>query len=164
MSKRKLTRQQAWRIEKIQKERLDRASRHKVQVEDLLESGALGQEQAGRIVARFGKQVEVVAVDGLGQPIAEPVRCHLRANLSSLVTGDQVVFQTTDDAGIVTACEPRRNVLERPDSRGVIKGNGGQYRPTGHRHRIGTGTATRASRPIFGGHRSRWDSAINCDE
>ncbi|MDC1076379.1 ribosome small subunit-dependent GTPase A, partial [Litorivicinus sp.] len=52
---------------------------------------------------------------------AEPVRCHLRANLSSLVTGDQVVFQTTDDAGIVTACEPRRNVLERPDSRGVIK-------------------------------------------
>ena len=150
MSKRKLTRQQAWRIEKIQKERLDRASRHKVQVEDLLESGALGQEQAGRIVARFGKQVEVVAVDGLGQPIAEPVRCHLRANLSSLVTGDQVVFQTTDDAGIVTACEPRRNVL--------------QYRSTGHRHRIGTGTATRASRPIFGGHRSRWDSAINCNE
>ena len=63
MSKRKLTRQQAWRIEKIQKERLDRASRHKMHVEDLLESGGLGQEQVGRIVARFGKQVEVVAVD-----------------------------------------------------------------------------------------------------
>ena len=121
MSKRKLTRQQAWRIEKIQKERLDRASRHKAQVEELLEAGGLGQEQAGRIVARFGKQVEVVAVDTQGQPIADPVRCHLRANLASLVTGDQVVFQTTDDAGIVIACEPRRNVLERPDSRGVIK-------------------------------------------
>ena len=121
MSKRKLTRQQAWRIEKIQKERLDRASRHKAQVEELLEAGGLGQEQAGRIVARFGKQVEVVAVDTQGQPIADSVRCHLRANLSALVTGDQVVFQTTDDAGIVIACEPRRNVLERPDSRGVIK-------------------------------------------
>ena len=121
MSKRKLTRQQAWRIEKIQKERLDRASRHKVHLEDLLESGGLGQEQVGRIVARFGKQVEVVAVDAVGQPVAESIRCHLRSNLSSLVTGDQVIFQTTDDAGIVTACEPRRNVLERPDSRGVIK-------------------------------------------
>ncbi len=121
MSKRKLTRQQAWRIEKIQKERLDRASRHKAQVEELLEAGGLGQEQVGRVVARFGKQVEVVAVDTLGQPIANPVRCHLRANLASLVTGDQVVFQTTDDAGIVIACEPRRNVLERPDFRGVIK-------------------------------------------
>ena len=121
MSKRKLTRQQAWRIEKIQKERLGRASRHKAQVEELLEAGGLGQEHAGRIVARFGKQVEVVAVDTHGQPISDPVRCHLRANLASLVTGDQVVFQTTDDAGIVIACEPRRNVLERPDSRGVIK-------------------------------------------
>ncbi|MEC8126657.1 MAG: small ribosomal subunit biogenesis GTPase RsgA [Pseudomonadota bacterium] len=121
MSKRNLTRQQAWRIEKIQKERLDRASRHKAQVEELLEAGGLGQEQAGRIVARFGKQVEVVAVDTLGQPVADPVRCHLRANLASLVTGDQVVFQTTDEAGIVIACEPRRNVLERPDFRGVIK-------------------------------------------
>ena len=121
MSKRKLTRQQAWRIEKIQKERLDRTSRHKAQVEELLEAGGLGQEQAGRVVARFGKQVEVVAVNTLGQPIADPVRCHLRANLASLVTGDRVVFQTTDDAGIVIACEPRRNVLERPDFRGVIK-------------------------------------------
>ncbi len=121
MSKRKLTRQQAWRIEKIQKERLGRASRHKAQVEELLEAGGLGQEHAGRIVARFGKQVEVVAVDTHGQPISDPIRCHLRANLASLVTGDQVVFQTTDDAGIVIACEPRRNVLERPDSRGVIK-------------------------------------------
>ncbi|MEC8307705.1 MAG: small ribosomal subunit biogenesis GTPase RsgA [Pseudomonadota bacterium] len=121
MSKRKLTRQQAWRIEKIQKERLDRASRHKMHVEDLLESGGLGQEKVGRIVARFGKQVEVVAVDAVGQPVAESIRCHLRSNLTSLVTGDQVIFQTTDDAGIVTACESRRNVLERPDSRGVIK-------------------------------------------
>ncbi|MDC3057923.1 small ribosomal subunit biogenesis GTPase RsgA [Litorivicinus sp.] len=121
MSKRKLTRQQAWRIEKTQKERLDRASRHKAQVEKLLEAGVLGQAQAGRIVARFGKQVEVIAVNTQGQPIADPIRCHLRSNLASLVTGDQVVFRTTNDAGIVIACEPRRNVLERPDSRGVKK-------------------------------------------
>ncbi len=121
MSKRKLTRQQAWRIEKIQKERLDRAARHKTEVESLLQEGSLGSEQNGRIVARFGKQVEVVPVDDLGQPAGEPIRCHLRANLTTLVTGDQVVYQAATDTAIVTACEPRRNVLERPDSRGVIK-------------------------------------------
>ena len=121
MSKRKLTRQQAWRIEKIQKERLDRASRHKETVETLLDAGSLGNEQSGRIVARFGKQVEVVPVDSLGQPRGDAVRCHLRANLTNLVTGDHVVFQVADDAGIVTAQETRHNVLERPDSRGVVK-------------------------------------------
>ena len=121
MSKRKLTRQQAWRIEKIQKERLDRATRHKAEVEELIDSGSLGQEQAGRIVARFGKQVEVVAVDRWGQPVNDPILCHLRSNLSSLVAGDQVIFQATDGAGVVTAHNPRRNVLERPDSRGIIK-------------------------------------------
>ena len=121
MSKRKLTRQQAWRIEKIQKERLDRATRHKVEVEELIDSGSLGREQTGRIVARFGKQVEVVAIDRLGQPVNDPIRCHLRSCLSSLVTGDQVVFQATDATGVVTAHKPRRNVLERPDSRGIIK-------------------------------------------
>lgn len=121
MSKRKLTRQQAWRIEKIQKERLDRATRHQSEVESLLEAGALGTEQSGRIVARFGKQVEVVPVDLHGQPIGDSIRCHLRANLTTLVTGDHVVYQSTEDAAIVTAAEPRRNVLERPDSRGVIK-------------------------------------------
>ncbi len=121
MSKRKLTRQQAWRIEKIQKERLDRAARHKETVETLLDAGRLGNEQSGRIVARFGKQVEVVPVDALGQPQGDAVRCHLRANLTNLVTGDHVVFQVADDAGIVTAQETRHNVLERPDSRGVTK-------------------------------------------
>ena len=121
MSKRKLTRQQVWRIEKIQTERLERASRHKNEVQELIDSGNLGSEQAGRIVARFGKQVEVVGVDALGQPASEAIRCHLRSNLTSLVTGDEIVFQTTDDAAIVVACKTRRNVLERPDARGMIK-------------------------------------------
>ncbi len=121
MSKRKLTRQQVWRIEKIQTERLERASRHKDEIQDLLDSGELGSAQAGRVVARFGKQVEVVAVDALGQPASDAVRCHLRSHLTSLVTGDDVVFQTTADSAIVVACRSRRNVLERPDQRGIIK-------------------------------------------
>ncbi len=121
MSKRKLTRQQVWRIEKVQTERIERVSRHKKQFEELVGSGEMGKEQSGRVVAHFGKQVEVVAIDRSGQRSLEVIRCHLRANLNSLVTGDEIIFQTSDDAGIVTACETRRNVLERPDARGIIK-------------------------------------------
>lgn len=121
MSKRKLTRQQAWRIEKIQKERLDRAARHAETVDQLWAEGALGDPIRGRVVARFGKQVEVVPCDLMGQPQGDAVRCHCRANLSTLVTGDQVVYQLSDALGIVTALEPRLNVLARPDTRGQLK-------------------------------------------
>jgi len=121
MSKRKLTKQQAWRIEKIQQERLDRATRHAEAVDQLLADGVLGDPLRGRVVARFGKQVEVVPVNVIGQPNGPALRCHCRANLSSLVTGDQVVYQMSGDLGIVTALEPRLNVLARPDNRGQLK-------------------------------------------
>jgi len=121
MSKRKLTRQQAWRIEKIQTDRLDRASRHAETVDQLWADGALGEPLRGRIVARFGKQVEVVPCNLIGQPDGPAVRCHCRANLTGLVTGDQVIYQISGDLGIVTALEPRLNVLARPDNRGQLK-------------------------------------------
>ena len=121
MSKRKLTRQQAWRIEKIQTDRLDRASRHAETVDQLWADGALGEPLRGRIVARFGKQVEVVPCNLIGQPEGPAVRCHCRANLTGLVTGDQVIYQISGDLGIVTALEPRLNVLARPDNRGQLK-------------------------------------------
>lgn len=121
MSKPKLSRKQAWRIEKIQKERLERADRHHNEVDQLLQAEPLGPERVGRIVARFGKQVEVVPVNPQGQPHGEPLRAHLRSNLTNLVTGDRVVYQSSLDAAIVTALEPRFNVLERPDTRGHLK-------------------------------------------
>jgi ribosome biogenesis GTPase len=115
MGKRKLTRQQAWRIEKIQRERLERAQRREAGAEAALGGGDLGPEQHGVVVAHFGTQVAVENEDGLGQ------RCHLRANLEGLVTGDEVVWCAGDSTGVVVAARPRNSVLRRPDPYGGLK-------------------------------------------
>ena len=80
MSKRKLSRQQAWRIEKIQEERAKRAARRDSEAEQALTGGELGPEREGLIVAHYGTQVAVESAPGTSQ------RCHLRANLEGLVT------------------------------------------------------------------------------
>jgi ribosome biogenesis GTPase len=115
MSKRKLTRQQSWRIEKIQEERARRADRRDAQAEEALTVGELGPEQQGLVTAHFGTQVEVESANGIRQ------RCHLRANLEGLVTGDRVVWCEGDPTGVIVAQVDRRSVLSRPDPYGKLK-------------------------------------------
>lgn len=115
MSKRKLTRQQAWRIEKIQEERAKRADKRSAQAEQSLAVGELGPEQEGLVTAHFGTQVEVESSPGTRQ------RCHLRANLEGLVTGDRVVWCEGDPTGVVVAQIDRHSVLSRPDPYGKLK-------------------------------------------
>ncbi|MCE0732559.1 small ribosomal subunit biogenesis GTPase RsgA [Halomonas sp. G15] len=122
MSKRKLSRQQRWRIEKIQAERAERATRRDVPEDELLAAGDYGPEQPGRVIAHFGRTLDVRPdADG------EVIRCHLRANLEGLVTGDRVVWRGRTDAegrtveGVVVARGERASVLERPDARGQLK-------------------------------------------
>ena len=76
MSKRKLSRQQRWRIEKVQAERARRADRRDSQDSDKLAAGEYGSEQNGRVIAHFGRTLDVRPDAG-----GEAVRCHLRANL-----------------------------------------------------------------------------------
>ena len=57
MSKRKLTRRQAWRVEKIQDERAKRAGKRDDSIQDALSAGDLGPEREGLIVAHYGGQV-----------------------------------------------------------------------------------------------------------
>lgn len=113
MSKRKLTRQQAWRIEKIQAERLQRAQRKTI---DLSQCGGeqLGPEQEGLVIANYGASVDVEADDGVLH------RCRLRQNLELLVPGDRVIWQGIGqgDDGVVVALKPRRSLLARPDALG----------------------------------------------
>lgn len=117
MSKRKLTRQQRWRIEKIQAERAARADKQAERETQALEAGEYGHEQSGRVIAHFGRSLDIRGPDDDALH-----RCHLRANLDSLVTGDRVVWrQATDGSGVVVARDSRDNVLERPDSRGQLK-------------------------------------------
>jgi len=115
MSKRKLSRQQAWRIEKIQEERAKRAARRDSAAEQALTGGELGPEREGLVVAHYGTQVAVESEPGKSQ------RCHLRANLQGLVTGDRVVWCEGDPVGVVVAQLERESVLSRPDPYGKLK-------------------------------------------
>lgn len=120
MSKRKLTRRQAWRIEKIQQERAERANKRSHKAEVQINEGDLGPEQEGLVIAHFGTQVAIEALDH-GDSAPEAVRCHLRANLGSLVTGDKVIWRSGDPLGVVVAVLPRHSQLSRPDPHGDMK-------------------------------------------
>ncbi|MCM2972863.1 small ribosomal subunit biogenesis GTPase RsgA [Larsenimonas suaedae] len=116
MSRRKLSRQQQWRIDKIQAEKAKRAARkdEKASAED--DAGRLGPEREGRIIAHFGRTLEVADNDhGLHQ-------CHQRANIAQLVTGDRVIFRPgIEDNGVIETRLERTSTLERPDARGQLK-------------------------------------------
>ena len=120
MTKRKLTRRQGWRIQKIQDERIARAKKRESQIEQTLNDGQLGAEQRGLVVAHYGAQLDVEPVNGSG----DIRRCHLRANLPPLVTGDNIIWRAVkgdEEAGVVVALDNRRNLLSRPDSKGQLK-------------------------------------------
>lgn len=124
MAKRKLTRRQAWRIEKIQQERAARAAKKEAEwdVSESTSESELGQEQQGLVIAHYGQQVEVESsaeTDSGNPPIRQ--RCHFRTNLGSLVTGDQVVWRSGKPYGVVVAVAPRTSELSRPDPYGDIK-------------------------------------------
>ncbi|WP_372861795.1 small ribosomal subunit biogenesis GTPase RsgA [Spongiibacter sp.] len=115
MSKRRISRQQRWRIEKIQAERSERAQRRSADTEASLSEGELGDEQAGIVVSHFGQQLDVEGSDGQHQ------RCHVRSNIDSLVTGDQVIWRPGNPTGVVVAREPRQSLLSRPDNFNRLK-------------------------------------------
>lgn len=116
MSKRKLSRQQRWRVEKVQAERAQRAEKRDTRDAEKLAAGEYGAEQPGRVMAHFGRTLEVRNADGM------PVRCHLRANLDGLVTGDRVIWRAGQEgSGVVVARNERASVLKRPDARGLLK-------------------------------------------
>lgn len=120
MAKRHLTRRQSWRIEKIQEERTARAARREHLALEQLEGNDLGPEQDGLVIAHFGVQVEVEALSG--EHAGQVHRCHLRANLPTLVTGDRVVWRSGHQGGgVIVAQRPRRSELCRPDTRGALK-------------------------------------------
>ncbi|ODS23528.1 ribosome biogenesis GTPase RsgA [Candidatus Endobugula sertula] len=118
MSKRKLTRKQAWRIKKIQQERAARIEKKEAQIDQYESEGTLGQEQLGLITAHYGTQVDV---ESIHSPEQGPRRCHLRANIGSLVTGDRVIWHDTDPLGVVVAVQERYSELSRPNPHGNMK-------------------------------------------
>ncbi len=119
MTKRKLTRRQQWRIEKIHDERTVRATKRDNLAEDQLNESDLGPEQHGLIITHYGMQLVVEATEG--EMAGQSVRCHFRSNLGSLVTGDRVVWRMGNPLGVVVAVLPRTTALQRPDPHGDMK-------------------------------------------
>ncbi|MBN0989172.1 small ribosomal subunit biogenesis GTPase RsgA [Amphritea pacifica] len=119
MSKRKLTRRQTWRVQKIQDERAQRAARKDSDIDQQLEGGDLGPEQHGQIISHFGRQVDVEAQEG--DAAGQIFRCHMRTNLDTLVTGDRVIWRAGAEYGVVVATQPRSTILQRPNNHGELK-------------------------------------------
>lgn len=108
MAGRKLSQNQARRVEKLQRRRTEHAAS-----EPDPDSPALD----GVVISRFGKRVDVE------DPRAARTvcRCHMRSNIDSLVAGDRVVWHRDGEGGIVTARHERTTVLSRPDMHGTLR-------------------------------------------
>ncbi|WP_166264217.1 small ribosomal subunit biogenesis GTPase RsgA [Marinobacter caseinilyticus] len=120
MAKRRLNKQQQWRIKKIQSERTERAARKERVVDRQLDGSELGTEQAGLLIAHFGQQLEVEALEG--ERKGRSVRCFARTNIDTLVTGDRVIWRPgAEDTGVIVARGDRDSLLQRPDNFGQLK-------------------------------------------
>jgi ribosome biogenesis GTPase / thiamine phosphate phosphatase len=98
MSSRKLTKQQQRRV----------TSKHI----DIINTA----DEVGLLIAQFGTSAEVEDSNG------KIIPCNLRQNLGTLVVGDRVHFQFENKSnGIITACDPRRSIVGRPDNNGMMK-------------------------------------------
>lgn len=120
MAKRQLNKQQQFRIKKVQEERAARAARKEKSVQVQAEAGELGAEQEGLIIAHYGQQLDVEALEG--EHTGDVVRCFVRANIDSLVTGDRVIWRPgKSETGVIVARCERDNLLQRPDNFGAVK-------------------------------------------
>ncbi len=116
MTKRRLTKKQVRNQAKITADRLRRAKLSDDKISESLESGDLGSEQLGLLIAHHGVRLIVEDEDGVLH------NCKCRSNLGLLATGDNVVFRLFNDGtGVIVAIEPRRSVLERPTYRKEVR-------------------------------------------
>ncbi|WP_115711021.1 small ribosomal subunit biogenesis GTPase RsgA [Legionella sainthelensi] len=103
MSKRRISKQQSTRIEKIQQD----YHQHKQNDDALIE---------GLVITRFSKHVEVEDNQG------NHLRCSIRPNLETLVAGDRVIWQSEGkNQGVVVSLYPRTSLLAKPTSTGIKK-------------------------------------------
>lgn len=120
MTKRRLSKRQHERIRAIQERRRERVALRNSDSESVeAEFGPLGAESTGRVITHFGAQVDI---EGLDPPYENQLfRCHVRANVTSLVTGDRVIWCHGEPLGVIVAQEPRSSELLRPDNYGKLR-------------------------------------------
>ena len=120
MSKRKLTRRQTWRAEKIQQERALRAQKKQRNLSSQKQSGELSCEQKGLVICRFSQHYEVEALEG--SDMGKIHKCVTRSNITNMVAGDVVIWRAASDlTGVIESRLERSTLLERPDNFGNLK-------------------------------------------
>lgn len=110
MAKRRLTVQQQRRIAQKQQNAATSAS-------ETRETGA--DRLSGLVVTRFGKQADVQPLDSTSQDAIQ--RCHIRANINDVVTGDRVIWRNDENGAVIESVLPRDSELCRPDPRGKLR-------------------------------------------
>jgi len=133
MAKRVLTRQQKWRIDKVQQDKINRANKKSQQFDKMYQTDT-SQQLHGLVVKNYGQSLDVEDKESL-----KIYRCSFRQNIGAIVAGDEVIWQTlispqqnTSSAhksksngliydGIVNAVKDRRSLLARPDAYGNKK-------------------------------------------
>ncbi len=114
MSKRRLSKHQKSRITEKQQREIEAVTYSQ------FSNANTSSNCNGRIISHFGKQLDVEVLNKNGSP--RTVRCHQRANLPDLVTGDLVVWdQESDESGVIVAVNERQNLFARPDAAGNLK-------------------------------------------
>lgn len=118
MAKRKLNQQQKKRIKERQDARIGNAS--KKNTSNQWKDGDLGPEVHGLVVARYSRNVDILALEG--EQIDDVIKCHIRANIDSITVGDKAIWRSTPEGrGVVVAIEPRTTEIIRPDGLGKLK-------------------------------------------
>ncbi len=118
MSKRRLNKQQQTRIQNKQTAITDNKASHKASknTDDTL----WGAETSGLIISHYRAAADIECAT-----TGEVVRCHIRANLPALVTGDVVVWRRgqgeQSNTGIIEAIKPRSSEFCRPDIYGKMR-------------------------------------------
>jgi ribosome biogenesis GTPase / thiamine phosphate phosphatase len=112
MGKRRLTLQQQRRI-------ADQQRRKQVHADPADDTQNLSDPMEGRVIARFGKQVEIASYRE--NPQEPRIRCFIRANITDITTGDHVIFRRGPGTGIVESVLPRRSLMARPDNSGNLR-------------------------------------------
>lgn len=114
MSKRRLTQRQLRQVQALQAKRLSRVRAAQQPTETT--GTALGPEQEGLVITRYGASAAVEDAQGVLH------HCVVRPNLDIVVCGDRVVWQRSGEReGVIVACMPRRSLLSRPDYSGRMK-------------------------------------------
>lgn len=120
MTGRKLNKQQNRLAQKTQAERVERASKSERDLALQTQSGELSSPQRGLVICRYSKEFEVEALEGESKGRLH--RCVSRANIGSIVAGDNVTWRAGSKlSGVIESRLPRDSVLQRPDNFGKLK-------------------------------------------